>query len=226
MSRGVARSAALVVLVAGAAIGCSSPPVQGPPGPPGPQGAPGVAGPSGPQGPVGPRGARGPAGPSGPPGPAGEPSVATGSGAPSASGGLLALREAASNMIPELNLGVATAVCQTEPWRGAEGQRALAWVNLVCQVPGAAGAGGAHDISIAPVVSADGGKTWSWMTSFLSLRANATAATVYDQVSSFGSAPLSAGATYLFAAEVKDRFGTGFVTSSCYCRTLVEIVRP
>jgi hypothetical protein len=139
--------------------------------------------------------------------------------------GFVDLREAFTNMIPELNLGAATAVCATEPFVAQGGQRALAWVNLVCQVPGAASAG-AHDISVVPVLSVDGGKTWTWMSSFIALRANATPLTVYDQVSNFGSAPLSAGKSYVFAAEVKERFGAGFVTSSCYCRTLVEIVRP
>jgi hypothetical protein len=132
------------------------------------------------------------------------------------------MRDASSNMIPNLNLAVATRVCQTASFQAGPSQRAIAWVNLVCQIPG--GGSPPHDISIVPAYSGDGGKTWSWMNPHLAIRTNPSAVPIFDHVDAFGNIPLKAGAEYLFAAEAKDRFGSGFTSNTCYCRTMVEIV--
>jgi hypothetical protein len=134
-----------------------------------------------------------------------------------------AVRDVTANRVPDLDLSAPSRICETAPVTAGEGESALVWVNVVCELPGAAG-GVVHDVSVVPAWTADGGATWTWANPFLALRSNPSPAPAYDQVSSFGLVPLAAGRVYAFAAEVRERFGPGFRTSTCYCRTMVEVI--
>jgi hypothetical protein len=134
-----------------------------------------------------------------------------------------AVRDVTANRVPDLDLSAPARICETAPLAAREGDTALVWVNVVCQLPGAV-SGAVHDVALVPAWTADGGATWTWANPFLALRSNPSPEPAYDQVSSFGLVPLSAGRSYTFAAELRERFGPGFRTSSCYCRTMVEVI--
>jgi hypothetical protein len=85
-------------------------------------------------------------------------------------------------------------------------------------------AAGAHMLSVFPVVSTNGGASWTFMAGATHSRITATASGEVHTAISEGLMDLVPGTTYLFGVGVDRYIGTGTADiTSGLCQTLVEI---